>query len=222
MAESSEPSGGSNPPDDSQGAPHVQERGVEPEAVEAVPTATADEQKPEATQPTTPPAGPAGEPEVQLPPSVAGNVAEDAADDNDGPDTAADAEPSGAQNSDGPGDAPEEAKVSPAGPTPDVEPSIELDNPARATEPAFAPSRIDELEAELRAMRAERTAASVRADKAESALSELRAVRASAADGTSLEELEGMLLASSERAVVAAAKAKEVRFLAPVHMYYCW
>lgn len=72
-------------------------------------------------------------------------------------------------------------------------------------------SRVSDLEEQLKAMQAERASIALRASKAESALSALQAVRMAAADGSSLEDLEGMVLASSERAVLAAAKAKEVR-----------
>ncbi len=50
----------------------------------------------------------------------------------------------------------------------------------------------------------------LRAEKAEAALAELQALRGAAEDGSDLEDLEGMVLSASHRAVEAAAKSREV------------
>lgn len=73
-----------------------------------------------------------------------------------------------------------------------------------------AASAVEELEARLRASELAREEAELRATTAEAAASEVRSLRDAAAGGALTAELEEMVLASSQRAVTAAERAKKV------------
>jgi hypothetical protein len=68
----------------------------------------------------------------------------------------------------------------------------------------------DELQQRIRELETELASSSTRTEVLENQLRELTGFRSAAADGSSLEDLEQMVLSASERAVTSATKAQQV------------